>query len=98
MAECSAHPRGLLHFDLYWHLDDPERTPHVVAGPITGAGPWRVGNAVVQVLGCQGIDHVLASTYEDWRHNLERNPDGYPPRPPILAIARRYGTSINPAS
>ena len=98
MAECFAHSRGLLYFDLYWHLDDPDRTRHVVAGPITGLGPWRVGDTVVPVLGCHGTDHELASTYEDWRHYLEQNADGYPPRPLILAIARRYGALIDSAS
>ena len=98
MAEYFAHPRGLLYFDLYWHLDDPERTVHVVAGPITGIGPWRVGDAVVHMLGCHGTDPELASTHEDWRHYLEQNAHGYPPRPLILAIARRFGATVDSAS
>jgi len=98
MAECFAHPEGLLYFDVYWHLHDPTQTLHVVAGPIKGDGPWKVGEAVVHVLGCHGTDPELASAFEDWRQYLEQNADDYPPRPLILAIARRHGAAIDSAS
>ena len=98
MAECFPHPQGLLYFDLYWHLHDPAQTLHVVEGPIKGNGPWKVGEAVVHVLGCHGTDPELAAAFADWRHYLEQNADKYPPRPLLLAIARRYGASIDSAS
>ena len=98
MAECFAHSQGLLYFDLYWHLHDPAQALHVVAGPIKGDGPWKVGEAVVHVLGCRGTDPEMASAFEDWRQYLEQNADDYPPRPLILAIARRHGAAIDPVS
>ncbi len=98
MAECFAHPEGLLYFDLYWHQRDPAKALHVVTGPIQGDGPWKVGAAVVHVLGCHGTDPELASAFEGWRHYLEQNAADYPPRPLILAIARRYGAAVDSAS
>jgi hypothetical protein len=98
MAERFAHPHGLLYFDLYWHLGDPAQTLHLVEGPIKGDGPWKVGEAVVRVLGCHGTDPELAAAFEDWRQYLEQNADDYPPPPLILAIARRHGAAVDPVS
>jgi len=97
MAECFPHPKGMLYFDLFWHLDDARDTVHLVEGPIKGDGPWKVGEAVVHVLDCHGSDHELASAFEDWRQYLRENIDTYPPRPLIQAIARRHGAVTAPA-
>jgi hypothetical protein len=96
MAEHFPHPRGLLYFDLYWHLQDPAQAVHVVPGPIRGEGPWKVGEALVQVLGCQGSDPELAAAFEAWRNYLALHAADYPPRPLIQAIARRYAAAIDP--
>ncbi len=88
MAERFPHPRGLLYFDLYWHLGDPEETLHLVEGTIEGEGPWKVGGCVITVLGCQGSDGELALAWEAW---LEARAEGYPPEPLVRAIARRLG-------
>ena len=98
MAECFPHPQGMLYFDLFWHLGDAQDTVHLVAGPIKGDGPWKVGEAVVHVLGCHGTDHELASAFENWRQYLLENVDAYPARALILAIARRHGAAVGPAS
>lgn len=91
MAERFRHPRGLLYFDLDWHVGDPATTLHVVEGAISGDGPWRVGDCIVRVLGCHGSDPALAAEYTRWQQRLEQ--DGYLPRPLIEAIARRYGAT-----
>jgi hypothetical protein len=92
MAEHFRHPRGLLYFDLYWHVGDPAETLHVIEGEISGEGPWRVGDCIVKVLGCHGSDPALATAYTRWQERLEQ--DGYLPRPLIDAIARRYGATL----
>ena len=91
IAECFQHPEGMVYFDLYWHLGDPEQTIHTVRGQITGAGPWKVGEHVVHVLSCHGTDFEPAAAFEAWRQYLSDHADAYPPRPLIAAIARRYG-------
>ncbi len=97
MAECFPHPRGLLWFELYWHRGRPEETIHLVEGEIRGEGPWRVGECVVNVLGCQGSDPELATTYNRWLTDLEQRGD-YPPPPLVAAIARRCGALTEPES
>lgn len=94
MAERFPHADGLVYFDLFWHLGDPGRTVHRVEGPIQGDGPWKVGDAVVRVLGCHGTDGELARRFDEWRLYLADYGDAYPPRALIEAIARRHGAQI----
>lgn len=94
IAERFALPNGLVYFELFWHLGNPDETVHVVEGPIKGDGPWKVGDSVVRVLGCHGTDGVLAQRFDQWRLYLADNADAYPPRPVIEAIARRHGASV----
>lgn len=94
MAERFAHPDGLVFFELFWHLGDNNGV-HVVKGLIRGDGPWRVGDAVVRVLGCHGTDGMLAQRFDQWRLYLSDNTDAYPPRALIEAIARRHDALLH---
>ena len=64
IAERFPHPQGLLYFDLYWHLRHPAKTMHILEGKITGEGPWKIDGYIVNVLGCHGTNHELASQYQ----------------------------------
>jgi hypothetical protein len=75
MAERFPHPRGLVYFDLFWHLGNPHLGVHVVEGIIKGDGPWKIGDAVVRVLGCHGTDGALARRFDEWRTYLSENAD-----------------------
>lgn len=94
MAERFPHPRGLVYFDLFWHLGNPHFGVHVVEGIIKGDGPWKIGDAVVRVLGCHGTDGELARQFDQWRMYLNEHADTYPKRPFIEAIARRLGARV----
>jgi len=87
------HPKGLLYFELYWDRGVPEHKIHLIEGNITGDGPWRVGDAVIRVLGCHGTDPALAAQYAAWQEYLQRASD-YPPPPLMAAIARRFGAVV----
>lgn len=93
IAECFPHPRGVLYFDLYWHQSSPQQAMHVIEGEVRGEGPWRVGDCVINVLGCHGTDAELAMQFDAWRDYLASS-DDYPPVPLIVAIARRMGAAI----
>ena len=43
------------------------------------------------LLGCHGTDCPLARRVDEWRAYLTENPESYPARPEIEAIARRHG-------
>ncbi len=94
IAEIFPHPQGLVYFDLYWHLGQPEETVHLVEGSIHGEGPWKVGEYVINVLGCHGTNADLATTYQQWQTYLQTAEQDYPPSPLIAAIARRLGATI----
>jgi len=94
IAECFPHPDGLVYFELFWNLRDPETTVHVVTGPFKGDGPWKIGDTVIRVLGCHGTDGELARQYDEWRQYRTQHNDTYPERPFIEAIARRLGARL----
>ena len=94
IAEIFPHPQGLVYFDLYWHLGQPEETIHLVEGTIIGEGPWKVGEHVINVLGCHGTNAELASAYQQWQSYMQTAKQEYPPAPLIVAIAHRLGATI----
>lgn len=88
------HPRGVLYFDLFWHVGVPDQTIHLILGPISGDGPWKVGQAVIDILGCHGTDPSLALEYETWQEYLGNATD-YPSPKQIATIARRFGARVD---
>jgi hypothetical protein len=95
IAACFPHPLGLLYLDCFWHLSTPDQAAHLVPGELRGEGPWRIGNSVIRVLGCQHTDPQLAEAYARWREYLEvRGADAYPPPAQIRSIVRRLGAAI----
>jgi hypothetical protein len=88
MVERLAHHGGLLFLTPFWTEKAVEQVLWYVGGPITGEGPWKVGQAVVQVLGCHGTDPVLATEFAQWQSYLEQLGDGYPARDRVLKFMR----------
>lgn len=93
-AACFPHPAGLLYLDLFWHQRSPEQAAHLLPGELRGSGPWRVGDAVIRVLGCHHTDPQLQAQFLPWHQYLETRGDEYPPRAQILEIARRLGAQV----
>ena len=94
IAEIFPHPRGLVYFDLYWHLGQPTETIHLIEGTLRGEGPWKIGDYVINVLGCHGTNAYLATAYQQWRTYLQTVEANYPPPPLRAAIAHRVGGVI----
>lgn len=83
---------GLVYFELYWHLQRPaSRGIHRLDGEIHGDGPWKIGAAVISVLGCHGTDPELAGTYAEWQDYLRQGAPGYPATAAIRALAEAHG-------
>lgn len=93
LAAAFTHPQGLLCLDLFWHQSTPDKAAHLIAGEISGAGPWRVGDHRLRVLGCHNTDPHLADQFAAWNEYLAHNSDKYPPRQQILDIARKMGAT-----
>lgn len=94
VAHCFPHPRGLLYLDLFWHQGTPDEAAHLLGGELRGEGPWKVGDAVIRVLGCHNTDPHLQQPFLTWQEYLGNHAHEYPPRGQILDIARKFGASV----
>jgi len=95
MAERFLHPEGLLYFELFWHVQRPAAAGiHLLRGAIEGEGPWRVGGAVIRVLGCLATDPGPADAWAAWQDYLAQGAPGYPDAAAIRALARAQGAIL----
>ncbi len=95
MAERFKHPDGVLFFDLFWHMHTPaNKAIHLLTGEIKGEGPWRIGDAVINVLGCQHTNPDMATAYSEWQTYLENGAPDYPEITAIENLARARGAVI----
>ena len=78
MIERMPHADGVLFLPPFWTETGMETALRFVAGPVRGDGPWKVGDAVVTVLGCHGTDAELASEFAAWQGYLEQLGADYP--------------------
>lgn len=66
-----ANGDGLVYFEIFWHRQRPaSQAIHRITGQIKGDGPWKIGDSIITVLGCQGTDPELASAYAEWQSYL----------------------------
>lgn len=65
MAERFPCARGLLYFEPFWRDNARQPAIHVVEGEITGAGPWKIGGAVITLLNC--ADAELNMEWNAWQ-------------------------------
>lgn len=86
MIERIAYKDGLAFLPTFWTEHGIAHSLRIIAGPIKGEGPWKIGDAVIAVLGCHGTDPDLAREYSYWQNQLDQRGDRYPDRE---EIARR---------
>lgn len=91
MVERFAHPQGLLYFRTFRGLDDAASAMVLVEGEIRGDGPWKVGTAVVSVLGCHGSHPVEAAEFATWQLCREQAGAEFPDREALRQLAARAG-------
>ncbi|MGV6810356.1 MAG: hypothetical protein ACWA5U_10835 [bacterium] len=95
MVEHFKHPKGLLYFTPYWHIQDvPGDNIYLVKGWIGGEGPWQISEHRIEVLACHGVDVCLATDFNDWQNYRMMCAEEYPPEPLVEAIARKFGAII----
>lgn len=94
MAEYFRHPKGLLFFDVFWNHPDAANVIHLVEGEYKGEGPWKIGDAVINVLGCRGVDADLASLFSEWQTYMQMAGDEFPSDEEIRAIAESHGAEV----
>jgi len=91
MAGCFRHPDGIVYVRPFWDQLPEGEGVRRVNGDVRGEGPWKVGSAVITVLGCQGTNPEQAAELADWKFYLEQRGESYPGREELQAIARELG-------
>jgi hypothetical protein len=84
------HPLGLVYFRPFWERMTTAEGIVLAAGEIRGDGPWKVGAAVVTLLGCHGSHPEHAAEYADWQLYLAQRGDDYPDREQLVVLAREH--------
>jgi hypothetical protein len=85
---------GAVGFELGWEQSKtPDPYIQVIEGDLKGEGPWKIGDAVLTVLGCHGTDAELASEYADWQFQREFGTP-YPDEDVVQSIAKKFGATI----
>ena len=92
MVHCFQHPDGLVYFRTFWDQLPESEGVCLVSGEVHGDGPWKAGDAVITLLGCQGSHPQQTAEYADWQMHLEQIGPGYPSR---LELQNKVSTMHN---
>ena len=91
MVACFRHPEGVLYFRPFWDQLPGTEGICIATGIVKGEGPWKVGDAVVTLLGCQGTHPEQASELADWKFQLEQHGQSYPTHDEFHTVAIEKG-------
>lgn len=89
------HAEGMVYLEPYWEQRSEGKEVVVLKGTVKGEGPWKVGDVVISLIGCQNTDAELAHQLADWEFHLENvGVDFYQPEK-IRLLAKRYGAIVD---
>lgn len=91
MVERFPCPGGLVYFRAFRDQRDAADAIRRVEGEVRGEGPWKIGSAVITVLGCHGSHPEQAARFADWQLHREQLGDAYPDRDALRELARQAG-------
>lgn len=94
MVERLPFSDGLLFLPTFWTDAELADALRYVPGPITGDGPWKVGNAIITVLACHGTDAELANEFSCWQTRLMELGDSYPDQQDIHQAMKTHAAGI----
>ncbi|HOQ47770.1 MAG TPA: hypothetical protein PK157_20850 [Bryobacteraceae bacterium] len=89
-AEIFPTVKGVVFFDIGWHMNDSGHPFHLIEGKITGEGPWRVGKTVIREI-TEDDPYALWQEWWDWQAASKKN---YPSREEIEEVAREFGALV----
>lgn len=94
IAKIFPHKEGVLYFDPFWNQRDIRESVHLIKGDLSGSGPWKIAEHVIQVLPCQGSEPELARQFYEWRDYLGMADNGYPSEDEIIYLAKKLGAQV----
>lgn len=94
MIERIPYNDGLVFLPVFWTDTGVADALRYIPGPIEGDGPWKLGNAVVTVLGCHGTDAELAGDFSCWQTRLLQLREAYPEKGDIETQMRVHAARV----
>ncbi|MDB4409525.1 hypothetical protein N9235_01780 [Gammaproteobacteria bacterium] len=91
MVACFRCADGIVYFRPWWNELPDGKGVQLVRGSLRGEGPWKLGDTVITVLGCQGTHPQQAAELADWKFHLEQRGERYPARAELEMVARELG-------
>ncbi|MDH5183864.1 MAG: hypothetical protein OEX12_08245 [Gammaproteobacteria bacterium] len=78
IAELFSHPKGIVFLEIFWNQLANNQGFHFIKGDVKGEGPWKVGDYVINILGCHGTNQELAEDFAQWNMYLQMPMNDYP--------------------
>ena len=91
MVACFRHADGIVYLRPWWNELPDGKGVRLARGSLRGEGPWKLGDAVITVLGCQGTHPQQAAEFAEWKFHLEQRGERYPTRDELEMIAGERG-------
>lgn len=88
------HTNGIVFLPPFWEQKPEGDKATVIKGEVKGEGPWKIADAVISLVGCQGTDPVMAQMLAEWEFHVQSLPQDYFKPDDIRRLAREYGAVI----
>ncbi len=76
VQELFQHPDGILYFEHFWEKD-PEYSIHIIKGKIIGKAPWKVGDCVFNIVGCNHTHPELCHQQAFYKQETLLHPEQF---------------------
>ena len=88
------HPEGMVYLEPFWEQKSEYEKAVVLKGSVKGEGPWKIADAVISLVGCQGTDPDLAQLLAEWEFHVQSvGADYYQPES-IRTLAKKFGALV----
>lgn len=88
------HKEGLVFLEPFWQDKTQAQKTTVIKGELKGDGPWKIADAVISLVGCQGTDPDLAQLLSQWENHVQEVGPDYYKVEDIRSLARAAGALI----
>ncbi len=76
VQELFKHPDGILYFEHFWEKE-PKYSIHIIRGKITGQAPWKIGDCVFSIVGCNHTHPELCHRQAFYKQEALLHPEQF---------------------
>jgi len=88
------HPEGMVYLEPFWEQKAEHEKAVVLKGVVKGEGPWKIADAVISLVGCQGTDSDLAQLLAQWEFHIQSVGSDYYQPEDIRTLAKTFGALV----